>query len=316
MTERYAALSCGVYISYNWKLYYRTDPGDPFSEVDVGGDYGGAWAFPFDGSGAHYFIDLAAMLRYFIEGYMSVAPGDFTISMNKDLGSAAYGCLTFTKLAGAGAYLEISSRSDGATQNADACDEFFAVLFPDQARAGSYTAIWDALGSSDITQSRPSLGLVMPKRYLFKDILAREWRAAQDSDWSAQSTVYAAKVYEAQVTMRMDRSYPRGLVEGEYHQLVDFLDLAAQGREVAIIPDAHATAIKLGSNKTGPGYDPYGFYYGVLRKADAEWEPAPVDDSWDYRWDKEMSFVLTPTSKGWQEAAGYDLGGVYVTDIE
>lgn len=311
--ERKMALSCGVYIDFNRKLYWRTDPGDPFVGVDMGAEFGGSWAHPFDGTGSHYFLDLAYTLFFYVIDSMGIA--DFTISMNKDLGSPSYGCLTFTKLAAAGSYLEISSRSDGATQNLDSSDEYFAVLFPDQARAGTYTAIWDGAGDVEIEQSRPSLGLVMPKRYLLKDITAREWRASQDSEWAAQSTVYAAKVLESQVTVRLDGSYPRGLVEGEYHQLVDFLDLAAQGRQVAIIPDALATTIKYGSNRGGSSYDPYGFTYGVLRKQDAEWEPEPVDDSWDYRWDKDLAFVVTPQSRAWLEGSAYS-AGVLILDVE
>jgi hypothetical protein len=53
---------------------------------------------------------------------------------------------------------------------------------------------------------------------------------------------------------------------------------------------------------------------GTLRKADMDWEPQPVEAGWDYRFDKELSFVVSRQHE-YQATSAYDRGSL-VTDIE
>ena len=308
--ERMCALIAGIYLPSTIKFWYRLGPSDSYTEVDMANEYGDSWAYPFDGLGAASFVDLAYALVYMLQDYEGL---DFTATLNKTLGPG-YGCLTWTKGASVGSYLEISSRSNGVTQNLGHSDEMFAVLFPDRARAGLYSVIFDGAGDVEVTNSRPCLGVVMPRAYLFSDIVAREWRTSADSDWAAQNRLRVSRVMEARVGIRLTNAYPRGVAEGEYHQLQDFLDMAASGAKVVIFADVLAAQVRRMSLVASYG-DPYGFLTGYLRKASADWEPEALDDRREARWERELSFILPMYENSIGTAFGYELG-VQSSDIE
>jgi aromatic ring-cleaving dioxygenase len=311
MSERIAALICGVGIFGRETLYYRTDPGDPFSPFVIADDYGGGYYYPIDGAG-HAAPDLVDLIMFLMQDILGLP---FSVSMDRSRG-ARHGCLTWTKPAGAGAYLEISSRSNGVLQNLDHADELFAVLWPDHARRGDYTVIWSGAGDVSIENTRPCLGVVMPRTYFFSDIGGRVWRGATDSEWAAQNRVMAAKVLEARVGVRLSAAYPRGAQENEYHQLVDFLDLAAQGRPVLISPDAGAAVIYPMSMGRLSVNAPYGYCVGVLKRADMDWEPQALEDRWDARWERELTFTLPrPLNFFMAGIVANDLG-VQITGVE
>jgi len=271
MSERQLRMIGGVRIGPYQKIYYRTDPGDPFTGVVLYGAGPGIF-YPTENDEA---FDLALLLDDIMIAWS--VPGGVLIDTNT-------GHTMISRLASG--YLEISSRSDGATAKPDNCDNVWAIILPDLAAAGVYNLVLNAGGASETYETtRPHGFSVYPRRYLAKFLNDQKMRQAQELSWGGRSSgIHISKLQEHRLELRLVGSMPRELVQGEYHCIQDFMTLAACGMPVLVYPDR--TVFLPYARLTNP----YGWFRGVLKRETGDFEPTRADGDMYDNWNIEMTF--------------------------
>lgn len=273
----------GVRIGPYQKIYYRNDPGDPFTGSVLYGS----------GPGIFYITENAEAfdLRKLLNDIMATWPitsqfrvaSDSTWAQEVTYGIPLIGCTEF-KRNDAG-YLEISSRADGATNTQDNSDNVWAILFPDLAASGVYNLVLnDGQPKEYYYTTRPHGFSVYPRRYFAKFLNDQKYRQAQEMGWSRSSNLFVSKLKEHRLELRLVGAMPRELVQNEYHQIQDFMTLAACGMPVLVYPDR--TVLTPWARLTNP----YGWFRGVLKRETGDFEPTRADGDMYDNWNIEMTF--------------------------
>lgn len=269
MSERQLRMIGGVRIGPYQKIYYRTDPGDPFTGVVLYGAGPGVF-YPTTNDEA---FDLELLLEdLFIAETLDISPAFHVSSSGK-----------FVLNSGSETYFELSSRADGATDTQDNCDNVWAILFPNLAAAGVYTKAIVGAGV-DYSDDRPHGFSIYPRRYFAKFLNDQKYRQAQEMGWSRSSNLFVSKLKEHRLELRLVGSMPRELVQNEYHQIQDFMTLAACGMPVLVYPDR--TIYIPYARLTNP----YGWFRGVLKRETGDFEPTRADGDMYDNWNIEMTF--------------------------
>jgi len=265
----------GVRIGPNQKLWYRSDPFDPWVSITLN-PTGPSVFYPTTNEEA---FDLKVLLNdLFIGQGLDVAINFRVTYLNESGDHGATELYTGTQV-----HFELSSRLDGGTDKDDNSDNLWAILFPQLAATGVYTNVFVGADTTFI-DTRPHGFSLYPRRYLLKDTTAHTFRAAQGAAGGRMSTVYASRLLQHQLEVRLVGSYPRALVINEYHQLSDFLAYAATGMPVLVYPDR--TVYTPYAEITNP----YGWWRGVLLRDSGDFDPVRADGDWFANWHKELTF--------------------------
>lgn len=216
---------------------------------------------------------------------------DVTLEVDLDPDSATCGLITLSKPSTSGSYFELSSRPDGSTFSTSGHDELWAILFPQLARTGTYTLALNGAGDESWTSSRPCLGAFFPRRYVTSDLFRLRNRSAQAKGGGGVSVTHAGESWEVVVGVGLEGSYPRALVENEYHQLMDLLDLLAQGAPVMYAFDI----TNMATYGLRDSREPQGAVYGRLLAGDEEWTATPEVDDWEARWQGDLTICIDPS---------------------
>lgn len=283
-TNRSLKMIGGVRIGPYQKIYYRTDPGDPFTGVVLYGSGPGIFYVTENNEA----FDLRKLLNDIMATWPITAQFFFysttTWAQQVLYAQPLIGCTEF-KRNDAG-YLEISSRSDGATAKPDNCDNVWAILFPDLAASGVYNLVLNNGGPKEYyNTTRPHGFSIYPRRYFAKFLNDQKLRQAQEMSWGGRSSgIHISKLKEHRLELRLVGSMPRELVQNEYHQIQDFMTLAACGMPVLVYPDR--TVFLPYARLTNP----YGWFRGVLKRETGDFEPTRADGDMYDNWNIEMTF--------------------------
>lgn len=270
MSERQLRMIGGVRIGPYQKLWYRSDVLDPWVPITLN-PTGPSVFYPTTNEEA---FDLKFLLQELFINEML----DVSITML----SNTTGQTTFDR--GTQTYFELTSRADGATDKADNSDNVWAILFPQLAAAGVYNIVLTGGDQSYTTDGPHGFG-VYPRRYLAKFLNDQKMRQAQELSWGGRSSgIHISKLKEHRLELRLVGSMPRELVQNEYHQIQDFMTLAACGMPVLVYPDR--TVFSPYARLTNP----YGWFRGVLKRETGDFEPTRADGDMYDNWNIELTF--------------------------
>lgn len=270
MSERQYRIIGGVRIGPQQKLWYRSDVLDPWVPITLN-PTGPSVYYPTTNDEA---FDLELLLE------------DLFIGESLDV-NIAFSSLTGQTIfdRGSQTYFELSSRSDPSDLSIkeDNSDNVWAILFPQLAATGVYNIVLTG-GDQSYTTDGPHGFSLYPRRYFLKDVTAHYFRAAQAQVMGRVNTVYATRLLQRQLECRLVGSYPRALVLNEYHQMSDFLALAATGMPVLVYPDREVFT------PYAELTNPYGWWRGVLLRDSGDFDPTRADGEWFANWHKELNF--------------------------
>lgn len=272
MSERQYRIIGGVRVGPQQKLWYRSDALDPWTAITLN-PTGPSVFYPTTNEES---LDLKFLLQeLFINELLDVS---ITMLVNTT------GQTTFDR--GTQTYFELSSRSDPSdlTIKEDNSDNVWAILFPQLAATGVYNLVLTG-GDQSYTTDGPHGFSLYPRRYFLRDVTAHRFRAAQNvSIGGRANTNFVSRLLQPMIDVRLVGSYPRALVLNEYHQLSDFLALAATGMPVLVYPDR--TVFTPYAELTNP----YGWWRGVLLRDSGDFDPQRADGEWFANWHKAMTF--------------------------
>ena len=271
MSERQYRIIGGVRIGPQQKMWYRLDALDPWTAITLN-PAGPSVFYPTTNDES---FDLELLIEDLLIGESLDASIQFYVTTSGqtvcDRGTASY--------------FEISSRSDPSDPliKEDNSDNVWAILFPQLAATGVYSLLLTGSDQSYTTDGPHGFSLY-PRRYFLKDVTAHYFRAAQAQVMGRMNTVYATRLLQRQLECRLVGSYPRALVLNEYHQMSDFLALAATGMPVLVYPD------RTNYLPYAEITNPYGWWRGVLLRDSGDFDPTRADGEWFANWHKELNF--------------------------
>lgn len=271
MSERQYRIIGGVRIGPQQKLWYRSDAVDPWTAITLN-PTGPSVFYP---TGNDETFDLKLLLNDLFSGE------SLDVSINFEM---EYGATEF--YTGSQVYFELSSRSDPTdlTIKEDNSDNLWAILYPQLAATGVYNIVFED-DDKTFTDTRAHGFSLYPRRYFLRDVTAHRFRAAQNvSIGGRANTNFVSRLLQPMIDVRLVGSYPRALVLNEYHQLSDFLALAATGMPVLVYPDR--TVFTPYAELTNP----YGWWRGVLLRDSGDFDPQRADGEWFANWHKAMTF--------------------------
>ena len=271
MSERQYRIIGGVRIGPQQKLWYRSDAVDPWIPITLN-PTGPSVFYPTTNDEA---FDLKLLLNDLFSGEA------LDVSINFEM---EYGATEF--YTGSQVYFELSSRSDPTdlTIKEDNSDNLWAILYPQLAATGVYNIVFED-DDKTFTDTRAHGFSLYPRRYFLRDVTAHRFRAAQNvSIGGRANTNFVSRLLQPMIDVRLVGSYPRALVLNEYHQLSDFLALAATGMPVLVYPDR--TVYTPYAELTNP----YGWWRGVLLRDSGDFDPQRADGEWFANWHKAMVF--------------------------
>jgi hypothetical protein len=269
MSERQYRIIGGVRIGPNQKLWYRLDALDAWTPITLN-PTGPSVYYPTSNSES---FDLTIH----IGNLLAAESAEIILDI-----STVTGLVSVDR--GALSYLELSSRLDGGASKEDNSDNVWAILFPQLAATGVYNLVLTG-GDQSYTTDGPHGFSLYPRRYFLRDVTAHRFRAAQNvSIGGRANTNFVSRLLQPMIDVRLVGSYPRALVLNEYHQLSDFLALAATGMPVLVYPDR--TVYTPYAELTNP----YGWWRGVLLRDSGDFDPQRADGEWFANWHKAMVF--------------------------
>lgn len=280
--NRRAKLIGGVRIGPNQKIWYRTDPGDPFTGITIDSAGPRVW-YPTNNAES---FDLIKKLndRFVAESADCV----FSVLHPSDPQSDS----GFVRVESGESYFELSCRKDTVGNPEDNCDNLWALLFPDQvsSAAQEYRFSWPG---NKRTHHRPHGFALYPRRYFVQDVTERRYRQSQELSLGGRGNKsYVSRLLARHINVRLTGAMPRELVWSEYQSLCDLLAGAAQGKTVLVYGDM------TNNSPYAQLTNPYGYWAGVLKQESFDFEPAmPDGDRYDI-WEKELIFQEDPATIG------------------
>lgn len=130
-------------------------------------------------------------------------------------------------------------------------------------------------GAGTVTGSRVSGYSFYPIRYMMEDLDEYDARIMQSiPDVGTPQTVLTSFRTKHRIGVRLDKAYPRSILDNEYYQFKDFMDHAVKGRPFRLYPDVTV------SGAYAPITTPFGYNSYVLDKGSASWSPEPASGNW------------------------------------
>lgn len=273
MTERAYRIIGGVRIGPHQAIWCREGAGDPWTRIELYPTGPGVF-YPTTNDEA---FDLKLLINDALISAAFNASFNFRVSGTYELGDHGATELYI----GSHPRFEISSREDGGSSLTDNSDNVWAILFPQLAATNLYSLTI----TDDYIDTRAHGFSLYPRRYFLKDVTAHRFRASQNASLGGRAnTNFVSRLLQPMIDVRLVGSYPRALVINEYHQLSDFLALAATGMPVLVYPDR--TVYTPYAELTNP----YGWWRGVLLRDSGDFDPQRADGEWFANWHKAMTF--------------------------